>query len=327
MNTPALSLSTPTELIAALPNLLGFVPVDDVVALMLGPAASPTHVAMHVAIRFPITIESEYAQQFPEMCHLDADQCPGAILVAVYAPQNDEHARDVLHTMRAALHRHGILVHRMLITHSVTTAGRWVDIDTGQRGPTMPYTDSPATTVGVLEGRVIAASREDMQREFATTEPAPVLDLEAQDFPALIADTAADLHRAITGNATATADLASRAALLVTAHVGLRDALLRLAVGHELAAGRLWTQIAAQHHGRTRAELLTMAAIAYYCGEDAVRAGMALTHAEAATCDDDTALPPLAAMAYTALQRGIPPAQIRELIPNQDKAPLPGTEL
>ena len=114
---------------------------------------------------------------------------------------------------------------------------------------------------------------------------------------------------------------------MVTAHTGLRDGLLRLALGHELAAGRLWTHIAAQHRGRTRVELLTMAAIAYYAGEDTVRAGMALTYAGEATRDDDSTLPHLAAMIYAALQAGMPPTKIRAVIPTRDKTPIPGTDL
>ena len=185
---------------------------------------------------------------------------------------------------------------RVLTTHNVTEPGRWIDPDTGFSGPTMPYTDSPATALGVVEGRLIAPSRDEMQREFATTEAAPQPDLEAQDITALIGATATDLHRAIFGNSLPTTDLAVRAAVVVTAHIALRDGFLRLGVGHELAAGRIWTRIAAHHRGRVRAELLTMAAVSYYCGEDTVRAGMALTHAAAATRDDDSALPRLATM-------------------------------
>jgi hypothetical protein len=109
-----------------------------------------------------------------------------------------------------------------------------------------------------------------------------------------------------------------RAALVVTAHIGLRDELLRLAVGHELAAGAVWTQIAAAHRGHTRAELLTMAATAYYCGDDTVRAGVALTHAAAATRDDNSALPRLGSMLSMALQEGMPPSKIRAIIPAHD---------
>jgi hypothetical protein len=162
-----------------------------------------------------------------------------------------------------------------------------------------------------------------MQREFATTEPVPPMDVEAQDIAALTGATTADLHYAISQNCAPTTDLAMRAALVVTAHVGLRDALLRLAVGHELAAGAVWTRIAAAHRGRTRAELLTMAATAYYCGEDTVRAGIALTHAAAATRDDNSALPRLGAMLHTALQEGMPPSKIRAIIPAQDSTRPP----
>lgn len=109
------------------------------------------------------------------------------------------------------------------------------------------------------------------------------------------------------------------------AHIALRDAFLRLGVGHELVAARVWTHIAAHHRGRTRAELLTMAAVSYYCGEDTVRAGMALAFAAAATREDDSALPRLAATIYTALQAGVPPSKIRSVVPNRDTKPIPGT--
>jgi hypothetical protein len=179
----------------------------------------------------------------------------------------------------------------------------------------------------VIEGRLIATSREEMQREFACTEPAPQLDLEAQDLTALIGATAHDLHQAITGNHRPTTELAMRAAAAVTAHTALRDAFLRLGIGHHLAAGRTWTRIAAHHRGRTRADLLTMAALAYYCAEDTVRAGMALTHAAAATHDDHSTLPHLATIIYAALDTGMPPSRIRSVIPTREATPIPGTTL
>jgi hypothetical protein len=327
MITPELSFATATELLAALPHLLGFVPADDLVALMLGPSQDPLTIPARAAIRCPITITDEQAQGFPATCNLTAHQFPAAVLVAVCDAGRDEHAVAILNTVRIAMNERGIAVLRMFTTHSLTEAGQWVDPDTGAHGDTMAFTDSPATALGVLQGRLIAPSRADMQREFATTEPAPAFDAEAQDIGALIADTAYDLHWIITGHGDPSPGLAARAALLVTAHVALRDGLLRLGVGYELSAGRLWTHIAAQHRGRTRAELLTMAAIAYYAGEDTVRAGMALTHAVAAVREAGTTLPRLAAMVQTALQSGLPPARIRGVIPSREKTPIPGTDL
>ena len=84
---------------------------------------------------------------------------------------------------------------------------------------------------------------------------------------ALIGPTALDLHQANTGNHLPTTDLVVRAAIVMTAHTALRAGLLRLGDGHELIAGRIWTRIAAHHRGHIRTELLTMAAVAYYCAE------------------------------------------------------------
>lgn len=66
--------------------------------------------------------------------------------------------------------------------------------------------------------------------------------------------------------------------------------------------------------------MLTTAAIAYYCGEDTVRAGMALTNAQAASDDDDTTMPALAVMLAGALQSGMPPSKIRDIIVTQHTA-------
>jgi len=49
-----------------------------------------------------------------------------------------------------------------------------------------------------------------------------------------------------------------------------------------------------------------MAAFAYYCAEDTMRAGMALTHAAAAAQADNSALPRLTTTIHTALQAGMP---------------------
>jgi hypothetical protein len=43
--------------------------------------------------------------------------------------------------------------------------------------------------------------------------------------------------------------------------------------------------------------------------------------------DDHRTLPALAAMLYTALQTGMPPARIRAVIPTRAKSPIPGTSL
>ena len=327
MTTPELSFATPADLIAALPHLLGYIPDNDVIALMLAPTTDPTQIPLRAAIRMPVDIDPEHAQRFPELCHLTRGQFHSALLIAVCDQTYDNTAHATLRMMRTALETIGVHVRRTFTTHSVTAPDRWLDTDTGAHGATKPYTDSAATALGVTEGRVIATNRDEMQQEFATTEPATHLDLDAQDIASIIADTATALHRAIVDNTIPTVDLAARTAAVVTAHTGLRDGFLRLGIDNELAAGRIWTRIAAHHRGHTRAELLTMAAVAYYCGEDTVRTGMALGHAAAATADDNSPLPRLAEIIYTALEAGMPPSRIRDVIPTRDTTPIPGTNL
>jgi hypothetical protein len=89
----------------------------------------------------------------------------------------------------------------------------------------------------------------------------------------------------------------------------------------------VWTCVAAQHRGRGRAELLTLAAVAYYCGEGMVRAGLALGHAVTASDDDNSTMPRLTEIIYSALEAGLPLERIRSAIPNRDTAPIPGTKL
>lgn len=328
MTTSQMRFDNPTDLLAALPHLLGFVPRNDFVAILLGPEDDNRGLTVRAAIRCPITLTESEAETLPVSCNLTADRFTAAILIAICEPRFDEHAHHTLDTLREALVHSGIAVTARFILDSVTRHGMWFNLDTYRYGAVKPYTDSAVTAQGVYEGRVIAASRAQMADEFAITDPVPDVDIDDGDFTEqLVADTATALRRAITGHTAPDAHLAARAGAVVTAHIGLRDGFLRLAAGHERSAGRVWTHIAAQHRGHTRAELLTMAALAYYCGADTVRAGLALHHADTATRADGSELPALAELLHTALQNGLPPATLSTIIPTRQKAPIPGTTL
>ena len=112
---------------------------------------------------------------------------------------------------------------------------------------------------------------------------------------------------------------AARVAAVVTAHPALCDAYLRLGVACELAAGRVWTHIAAHHRRRIRAERLTMTRSSH-CGEDTVRTENGAPVRRRSHRD---VLPRLAITLYTALQTGMPPSKIRSVIPDRR---TPGTE-
>ncbi|KUI34190.1 DUF4192 domain-containing protein [Mycobacterium sp. GA-2829] len=325
MTTSELRFTTPTELLAALPHLLGFVPTNDFVAILLGPEDDEKGLAVRAAIRCPITLTQSQAEAFPLSCNLSADRFSAAVLIAICEPRFDEHAYYTLDTLREALVLSGIPVTARFMLDSVTRHGKWLNVDTHRYGAVKPYTDSAATAQGVYDGRVIAASRADLAAEFEATASAAELADAEELTEELVAATATALRRAITERTAPDEQLAARTAAVITAHIGLRDGFLRLGAGHERSAGWVWTRIAAQHRGRIRAELLTMAALAYYCGADTVRAGLALQHAETAAEDDDAALPSLAELLSVALQERLPPNVLSTVIPTREKAPIPGT--
>lgn len=68
MSTPGVSFATPADLIAALPHLLGYIPDNDIVVLMLGPTDHQVQVPLRAAILCPITIDPAQAQRFPSLC-------------------------------------------------------------------------------------------------------------------------------------------------------------------------------------------------------------------------------------------------------------------
>ncbi|WP_375486580.1 DUF4192 family protein, partial [uncultured Mycobacterium sp.] len=182
MAKPVITLHSPADILAAIPALVRFVPDNSVVALMFSHASGGQVLDVRCAIRFDLTISVAQAAAFPETCGLSAEHNAAALLAAICEPGLDRHARQVLNTARAALHYAGIPVLKMLTTASLTEPGQWVDPDTGEHGPTIPYTDSVLYGRAAVDRVVINASRRDIEAEFAPTEPAPLLTVESTDF-------------------------------------------------------------------------------------------------------------------------------------------------
>ena len=326
MSKSFINLDTERAVISAIPALLRFVPTQSIVAIMFSPSDAPRN-EIRCAIRFDVDVDREQARRFPLTCHLTAADNSGAILVAICDPDHDAHALDVLNDTRGALHEQGIQVLQMLMTHSLTEAGRWTDPDTGAHGPTIPYTDAVITAETVAQGDTIEKSREALEAEFTLTDPAPYLPI-AEEFEELVARTVAELHALITGMAYAPSqDLATRAAIIVTEDVHLRDGLLRIGLGHEQVAAHMWTALAARLRGQARADVLTVAAFNYYIARDAVRAGIAIDHVADAANAAELPLPNLADLLSAALRAGLEPEKLRMIIPTRDRTPLPGSDL
>jgi hypothetical protein len=326
MSKSFINLSTEQAVISAIPALMRFVPTNSILAIMFSPSDAPRN-EIRCAIRFDVTVNREQAQRFPHTCHLTAADNSGAILIAICDPEHDEHALEVLNDTRTALHDHGIQVLQMLTTHSLTTAGRWINPDTGETGPTIPYTDAAITAEVVLQGAPIEKSRDVIEAEFTLTDAAPYVAVDG-DFDDLVRQTVAELLALITGTGDAPADdLATRAAIIITEDVHLRDALLRIGLGRERATAQMWTALAARLRGHARAHVLTVAAFNYYLAGEAVRAGIAIDHVEDAVTTAHLPMPNLADLLSAALRAGFEPAKLHTIVPTREQAPIPGTDL
>lgn len=327
MNKPVLTLDSPADILAAIPALIRFVPRASVVAILFSHASTGRALVVRCAIRFDVTVTAEQAGCFPETCGLSAEHNSSAMLVAICDPPLHSHALDVLDAARDGLEYAGIPVLRLLTTRSLAEPGQWVDPDTGEYGLTVAYTESVLSAQTVAEGTVIEASRDTIESEFVPGEPAPFLAVESTDFHDLVAATATELQKAIVNHTSPTAHLAARAAAVITAHTALRDALMRLGLGHELTAAQLWTALATHLRGTARAQLLTVAAFNYYLAGDTIRAGIALDHAGDTLADARAEIPTLAGLLRSAIQAGLPASALRKVVPDRTQAPIPGTLL
>ena len=88
MTAPELHFAGPAELLAALPHLLGFVPSDDLVAVMAGPVSGPA-LEVRAAIGCPISITDDQARRLATTCDLTAQQFPVAVLIAICDPSRN----------------------------------------------------------------------------------------------------------------------------------------------------------------------------------------------------------------------------------------------
>jgi hypothetical protein len=305
-----ISLRTNADVVAMAAPLLGYAPTDSVLAYMLRIDDDGTTVVRFVW-RLPVLATTEQAARMAQTLNLHAADNHGAILLAICDPSDDTHALALLEALRNTFHGAAIPVQRRLLTRTVSEPSYWLDVDTGERGSTYPYTDSELAAQAVSEGRRIARSRAELDEEFSPTEPAPLRSIG--DISHLLADTVAEITAILAGQRTPAPDLSTRAALIIADRTQ-RDHMLRLAIGHERAASQLWTHIARQLRGRARAEALTVAAVCYTLHNDTLRATVALTIVRDAARAASASIPQLAELLIQLLQTGTDPQRLHDII-------------
>ncbi|KQH76621.1 hypothetical protein AO501_10550 [Mycobacterium gordonae] len=317
------ALRTPADIVAAAPGLLGFVPTNSIVVYLLQQHPT-TGLGVRCAARFDMINSTDQATNFPATCNLRAGNFAAAIILAVCDQPHDIHARHLVEATRDSLRAINIEVLRCLHTRDVTETGQWLDIDTGQYGPTYPYTDAVLTAQLVHRGHTIRAHRSEIEDEFSPLPPAPPAQIG--NHARLVAATVEEITAALAGGPITNPTLATRAGILITAHPALRDAMIGLAVDTPEYAADLWTHIARRLRGAPRAEALTVAAACLCLNGDTVRAGIALDAAFDEAHTSHTPEPRLAGLLSAALRAGLSPEKISQALIAATEPRTPDTD-
>jgi hypothetical protein len=317
-------LTGPGALIAALPAVLGFVPVKSLVL------ASIERGELGAVMR--IDLSENLIAEIDHLAEVVATARPDAVVAVVVDADGAgcssctaDH-RELVDALAVALGELDITLADAHVVDVIARGGRWYCADgCGAQGLIEDPQVSPLAAAAVLEGRRLYARREELTALIAIDDPrrtAVLAQLIAGcDADSEIAGADDDAHRtrrAVTSVIDTAARVAAGAVLVDAEMAGLghaltdidtRDILYALAVG-ELAqeAESLWAVLARTLPGRSRVEALVLLAFSAYARGDGPLAGIALE--EAVRCDPAHRM---ATMLDTALHAAMRPDRIREL--------------
>lgn len=320
---PEYRFTKPGALVAALPAILGFVPVKSLVLVTICDGT------MGGVMRVDLTDELEF--HIGHLARVAAGTWPDSV-VAVFVDETGagcRHCNDqfgvLAQLLKAALSAYGVGLYATHVVDRVEVGGRWRCVDgCGANGPVDDPSSSPLAVAAVLEGRRLYGKRSELHALIAVdiereAQVAAVIDdYDVARHAAVAADGATRVQsdiedaraasvRVAAGECLDDATLAAIGCSLTD--VAVRDTLYALAVGDDAGvAEALWTALARTLPPPWRVEALVLLAFSAYARGDGPMAGISL---EAALRIDPTHR--MAVMLDQALQSAMPPERIREL--------------
>ncbi|OPX08361.1 DUF4192 domain-containing protein [Mycobacterium sp. AT1] len=308
-----INLTSNTDVVNLIPALLGFVPTNSIVAIVLDDHGDSFTV--YCGARYDSDATLDVAAQFADVLPLQDADGPHrpVLLVAVADVDHQRHASAHLDAVTHHVTARGATVVKRLHTPHLEAGHTWTDVDTGQTGTTADYrTSEVALQMAVEHGRTVEATRETIAAEFAPGDPAPEAEI-TDDTADLVTQAILGVYAALNDPDGLTPQLVANAGHLITASVTHRDALLVVSTTRPEGGATVWTRMARQLRGPARIEALTIAAACFYVGHDTVRTSIALEAAHdtavAAGLDDTN----LVLLLDTAVQTAVPPTKIRQL--------------
>jgi uncharacterized protein DUF4192 len=330
MRTPpqaaAVQVEGPGELVAALPHLLAFHPVDSLVALVLS-HGRPTRVAMSLRVDLPAPRHRRaLAHQLLTPIRSEA----GSVVLVVVGGGTPDLPRSLPHQglidcMESVLATADIRLAGAVWASGTTEGAQWVGYgDVGRTGTVPDPTVSEMAAACAAAGMVTFASRADLAAVLTPDDPEALSRREALlDEAALHAEDDQDreqsarkglslITRAVTGTSDRTTPLSDHEIVTLTTALSdlwVRDMSLVFATGpHATAAERLWTELTRATPIPERAQAATLLAFSAYLRGDGALASVALDRAEEA-CPSHR----LASLVRAALDHALPPDQVARM--------------
>ncbi|MCX4099114.1 DUF4192 domain-containing protein [Nocardia sp. alder85J] len=303
------TLTSTADTVTAIPGMLGYIPAESVVAVLL------RHGYLHVIGNAGAAqMTSAGLDQFVSLAL--AEETDTAFVVAV-AGTHATTAIDYAHAVTAKMAAAGLEIAATVHTPALTEGTRWTDLGTGRTGDIGdPYSHPTALARLHSLGFPIAPNREAVENLFTAVDP--VAELAAAE-QATISDrdhgakVLRELADTITGYTHPTPDLTARTIAFALADRRCRDALLGLTtVG--TGAGRVLTEIANRARGAARIELLTVAAVVLYAIGNTPAANIAINRAHDEAAATGTEIPTLLELMTTALMTSLPPSGLQRTV-------------
>lgn len=328
---PPMRVSGPEGLLTALPAMLGFVPDDSLVTILLGGShgRSMVAVARHdlAELRGPAPRRTVIAEQVGRVC---AQEQVTAVLMVVVDPRwrfgtDDRWQREVVEDLAWTLAADGVGLRDALLCTRIAAGAEWIGLGDDRCGRLSDPRQSAMAAAHVYQGRTLYDSREEMAQILApgVVDPAVAAGLASLPVPPADPDPADETERRrdraaverlcrLLAAGTEIGDLPADDLVRIAADVlrpDVRDSLLGLAVG-PLAAGaeRFWAEATRALPAPWRAETAALFAFTAYARGEGPPAGVGVETALAARPGHR-----LATLLSEALGSGMHPDRIREL--------------
>lgn len=317
---PDFILNRPGALIAALPAVLGFVPVKSLVLVTVARGELGAVMRVDLTDRPADTVD-----QIAEVAAAAKPDAAIAVIIdadGALCPMCADDFRELASALTDVLALQGITLIAVHVVDRIAAGGRWHCADLcGARGTVDDPSSSPLAMAAVLDGRRLYARREDLLEVIEVTDTARVARLMRRIRRRLRVRDSSDDHssrgdvdfvmalveKMAAGTEPSDAEVAEMACVL--SDVDVRDTLFALAVGDKAAyAESLWAMLSRVMPKPWRVEALVLLAFSAYARGDGPLAGVALD--AALRCSGEHRM---ATMLDTALQSGLPPDKIRGL--------------